>query len=80
MIRKLTRASLSVIDITPFYPAAIKPRFLVATREWYIKTYHDRFFEQPPAFFTFFLVMEAMYHLPFSIWAIAALLRGEQTV
>ena len=45
-------------------------------RKFYIDTYHDKFFISPPAWFTMYLWMEALYHVPLSIWAIGALLRG----
>ena len=46
-------------------------------RKFYIDTYHDQFFISPPAWFTMYIWMELFYHVPLSIWAIGALLRGE---
>jgi EXPERA (EXPanded EBP superfamily) len=65
------------VDLTPFYPTSLKPQFLLDLRSWYITTYKDRFFVHPPAFFTTYVVLEAVYHLPLSIWAIRAILRGK---
>lgn len=66
-----------VADVTSLYPEAIRPAFVNRIREFYVNTYHDKFFEGPaPAWFTFFLLMEALYHGPVSIWAVGALLRG----
>lgn len=36
-------------------------------------TYADRFFTHPPAWFDVYLVMEAGYHLPLSLWAVREL-------
>ena len=46
-------------------------------RTWYITTYHDRFFVTPPAWFNAYMWMEAVYHLPLSVWAVRALLQGK---
>jgi len=70
--------NLPVIDLTPIYPAAIKPQFLTTLRTWYITTYRDQFFTRPPAWFNAYMWMEALYHLPLSVWAIGALLRGRR--
>lgn len=67
----------AVVDLTPFYPTSIKPQLLLDIRNWYISTYKDRFFVEPPAFFTTFAILEAVYHLPLSVWAVGAILRGE---
>jgi hypothetical protein len=45
-------------------------------RKFYIDTYRDQFFINPPAWFMMYMWMEALYHVPLSIWAIGALLRG----
>ena len=45
-------------------------------RKFYIDTYHDEFFINPPAWFMLYMWMELLYHVPLSIWAIGALLRG----
>ena len=45
-------------------------------RQFYIDTYHDQFFTQPPAWFSMFAWMELLYHLPLSAWAVQALLRS----
>lgn len=70
-----------VADISPLYPDSIRPAFLDRIQQFYINTYHDKFFEEAaPAWFTVFIVMEALYHAPVSIWAIGALLRGTSSV
>ncbi|RMZ00061.1 hypothetical protein D0860_08124 [Hortaea werneckii] len=49
-------------------------------RTFYIETYHDRFFSRPPAWFTMYLWLELVYHVPLSFWAVGALLRGDPKV
>lgn len=39
--------------------------------------YQDRFFTEEFAYFEFFRWMEAAVHVPVSLWAVGALLRGE---
>jgi EXPERA (EXPanded EBP superfamily) len=68
---------LTVVDLTPLYPVSIKPQWMLDLRMWYITTYKDRFFVEPPTYFTVFMLLEAVYHLPLSIWAVGAILRGE---
>ena len=50
--------------------------FMHDIRKFYIETYHDQLFISPPAWFTMYLWMEALYHVPLSVWAVGALLRG----
>ncbi|KAF2452760.1 transmembrane protein 6/97 [Lineolata rhizophorae] len=66
-----------VVDFAPLYPDAIKPIWMDAIRQVQIDNYHDRFFSSPPAWFGAYVWMEALFHLPFSVWAIGALVRDD---
>jgi len=66
-----------VVDLTPLYPESVKPTFLTGLRKWYITTYQDQFFVSPPKWFEAYMWMEAIYHLPLSLWVVGALVRGE---
>lgn len=66
------------VDLTPLYPPSLKPTFTTTLRTWYIQTYRDQFFVSPPAWFNLYMYMELLYHVPLSIWAVGALLRGIQ--
>lgn len=46
-------------------------------RQWYIATYADKFFTQPPAWFDLYMWMELVYHVPLSFWAVGALVRSK---
>ncbi|KAK3066545.1 hypothetical protein LTR53_017062 [Teratosphaeriaceae sp. CCFEE 6253] len=46
-------------------------------RTFYIETYHDKFFTQPPAWFMMYVWFELLYHVPVSVWAIGAILRDD---
>ncbi|PSN69472.1 hypothetical protein BS50DRAFT_572606 [Corynespora cassiicola Philippines] len=67
-------------DLTSYYPAAIKPLWMTALRDWYVATYADRFFYAPPAFFPPLTHLELLFHLPLTLWAIPALLRNSPRV
>lgn len=69
-------AIMFCVDLVPLYPKSLQPAPLLQMRKWYISTYHDRFFINPPAWFTSYAWMEAFYHVPISIWAIYALIQG----
>ncbi|KZF25383.1 hypothetical protein L228DRAFT_280624 [Xylona heveae TC161] len=69
-----------LVDLAPFYPDSFRPQVITAIREWYIKTYRDQFFSSPPAWFNAYLLLEALYHLPLSIWAIGALKRDDPKI
>lgn len=69
-----------MVDVVPFYPEAVRPDILVDIRQFYVETFRDKFFESPPDWFMFFLAMEVIYHLPLSIWAVGALIRGVITL
>lgn len=64
------------MDLPPFYPTSIVPDFMLKPSKYYIETYKDQFFVNPPRWFSFYMVLEGMYHIPLSIWAIFAILRG----
>ncbi|KAF1982689.1 hypothetical protein K402DRAFT_362573 [Aulographum hederae CBS 113979] len=66
-----------VVDLTPLYPAAVKPGWLYDLRAYHVATYKDRFFVEPPAWFNTYIWMEALYHIPLSLWAIPAILRDD---
>ncbi|KAL1969844.1 hypothetical protein VTN77DRAFT_7353 [Rasamsonia byssochlamydoides] len=69
-----------LVDITPLYPASLTPRFILRIREFYIETYHDKFFEHPPAWFGAYILMELVYHVPVSVWAVGGLVRDDPLV
>ena len=64
------------IDIVPFYPEQWVPSVSVTLREYYVSTYRDRFFITPPPWFKSYAVLEAVYHLPISLWMLGALVQG----
>lgn len=70
----------AAVDLAPFYPSSIRPQFTVDIRTWYIATYKDRLFTRPPAWFNTYMLMEALYHIPLSLWAIPALLHDDPLV
>lgn len=76
---RLTITHSTVVDLVPLYPSSVQARFpfLHQIRQYYIDTYADRFFTSPPGWFGLYAWMEAVVHLPVSLWAIPAILRGE---
>ncbi|RYP32556.1 hypothetical protein DL767_005168 [Monosporascus sp. MG133] len=77
---------LLCVDLVPLYPAhlwapAEAPlHFLHELRAYYLATYGDQFFApSPPAvipsFFPLFALMELVFHLPVSVWAVGRLSR-----
>ncbi|KAI9677768.1 MAG: hypothetical protein M1829_002540 [Trizodia sp. TS-e1964] len=69
--------SVGAIDLTALYPSHLTPAFMISLREYYVATYHDRNFVAPTAWFCLYVWMEALYHLPLSVYAIGALLRDD---
>lgn len=43
-------------------------------------TYRDQYFISPPSWFTAYLYLELLYHIPLSFWAIGALLRDDPKI
>jgi hypothetical protein len=66
-----------VVDIVPLYPPSLTPAFINDIRSFYIATYHDKFFSTPPAWFSAYILMELVYHVPVGVWAVGALIRGK---
>ena len=76
----LTTLPPTVVDLVPLYPAVLVPKFSASLRTWYINKYRDQFFISPPNWFYVYVALEAVYHLPLSIWAVGALLRDDAMV
>lgn len=73
----LPLSKLIAVDLVPLYPQSLTPTFVSALRDYYIATYSDRFFSpQAPAWFRVYIWMEALYHIPLSIWALKGLWQG----
>ncbi|KAL2052414.1 hypothetical protein ABVK25_007286 [Lepraria finkii] len=68
-----------MVDLFPLYPLSIRSPLLTSLQTWYIDTYKDRFFTDPPSWFTLFTVLEAIYHVPVSLTAIPLLWRGKES-
>ncbi|ETS82931.1 hypothetical protein PFICI_04807 [Pestalotiopsis fici W106-1] len=74
---------LFLVDLVPFYPRSLWATsdaplsFLGDLRVYYLETYKDQFFAPPPApipsFFPLFAVLELVFHLPVSVWAVRRL-------
>ena len=70
----------------PLYPAALWApagaplHFLADLRAYYLAEYGDQFFAPPPAevpsFFPLFALLELVFHLPVSLWAVGRLSRS----
>ncbi|KAJ5445070.1 Transmembrane protein 6/97 [Penicillium cf. griseofulvum] len=70
----------TVIDTVPLQPSILQTNLSHQLRDFYITTYRDKFFENPPTWFTVFIWMELLYHLPLSIWAVRGLLKDHPLV
>ena len=66
-----------LVDIVPLYPASLTPSISISLREYYIKTYRDKFFIDPPLWFWAYLGVELLGHLPGSVWMVWGLWRDE---
>ncbi|KAL2040428.1 hypothetical protein N7G274_006871 [Stereocaulon virgatum] len=65
------------IALYPLSPPRLIPTLLTDIRTWYIATYNDRFFTDPPRWFTLFTVLEAAYHIPVTMTSIGPLWSGK---
>lgn len=76
------------MDLVPLYPsklwaeAGAPLQCLADLRAWYLATYGDQFFApsppaQIPSFFPLFALLELLFHLPVSLWAVRRLAGGK---
>lgn len=72
----MTANSIPAVDLVSLYPPSCRPTVLLKLRQFYIDVYQDKLFMEPPLWGTAYIVMEAVYHLPLSIWVIRALWRS----
>ncbi|RJE26860.1 integral membrane protein [Aspergillus sclerotialis] len=74
-------APLSLVDTFPLLPSFLQADIFAQLRQFYVSTYNDKFFQEtPPPWFSAFICMELLYHLPLSIWATGGLLRDNPMV
>lgn len=71
-----------VVDIVPIYPRSWLANngigeALASLRAFYVATFNDRFFSEPPPWFTGYMYMEAFVHVPLSVLAVRDLLGAE---
>lgn len=67
-----------LIDTVPLQPSWMRTELSAQLREYYVATYKDKFFEDPvPVWFSAFIWMELLYHVPASLWAVWGLMRGK---
>lgn len=66
-----------LVDTVPLQPRSLVSNLSLSLRDFYITTYRDKFFSDPPTWFTAFIWMELLYHVPLSLWAVWGLLCGE---
>ncbi|KAH8680828.1 transmembrane protein 6/97 [Xylariales sp. PMI_506] len=81
---------LLCVDLVPFYPRSLWAvpdaplSFLGDLRTYYYETYKDQFFTPAPApipsFFPLFAFFELAFHLPVSVWAVAALSKKKKSI
>ncbi|KAG6988979.1 hypothetical protein G7Y79_00066g094970 [Physcia stellaris] len=69
-----------LVDLGLLYPPAFTPSLITTIRDFYIESYHDQNFIDPPGWFKGFIWMEAYYHIPLSIWAIRGLLQDDALI
>jgi hypothetical protein len=70
-----------LVDTVPLQPSWMRTNLSAQLREYYVATYRDKFFEDPaPVWFSAFIWMELLYHVPASLWAVWGLKRGMSTL
>lgn len=73
---RLTVLTNLVIDLATLYPASLTPSISTTLRTYYTTTYADRFFTRPPLWFTAYMYLELIYHLPVSLWFVWNIPKG----
>ncbi|KAF3391494.1 hypothetical protein F1880_007499 [Penicillium rolfsii] len=70
-----------LVDTVPLQPSWMRTELSAQLREYYVATYRDKFFEDPaPVWFSAFIWMELLYHVPASLWAVWGLKRDHPLV
>ncbi|KIW19602.1 hypothetical protein PV08_00175 [Exophiala spinifera] len=62
-----------LVDLGPLWPSTLRPQISRTLHDHMAATYNDKFFADPPAWFTWYLYIEALYHLPLSMWMMWAI-------
>lgn len=61
------------MDLIPLWPKAVLPKVLKDNHTWYLNTFNDQLMIKFEPWFAAFVVFEALYQLPMSIWFLFAL-------
>lgn len=69
-----------MVDLATLYPPSLTPALSTTLRTYYITNIGDRFFTAPPAWFLSYMYLEALYHLPASLWLIWNIPKGMSLV
>lgn len=64
------------MDLVPLWPKSILPNLLKNNHEWYLATFNDQLVIKFEPWFTCFVVIEALYQLPMTVWFLFALAKG----
>jgi hypothetical protein len=64
------------VDLQSIYPPHLVPAFMTSLKAYYIATYNDLFFIDPPPFFKLYMWFELLYQAPVMFWAIPNLYRS----
>ena len=67
-----------IMDLQSLLPSAVYPGFLRSLHQWYLDFSGDPFMSRVPLWFASFLGAEALLQMPFFVWAIKRLARGER--
>ncbi|KAF4629943.1 hypothetical protein G7Y89_g8207 [Cudoniella acicularis] len=72
-----------VVDLQTIYPPfllAKAPYFIHDLKAWYINTYNDRFFVEPPLFLEVFTYTELIIQMPVIVWSIYGLYKNSPKI
>lgn len=65
-----------VVDLADLLPEMLVTDLSRSLRSYQLARFQDRFFIAPPAWFTVYMYLEAVYHVPVSAWLIWAIPNG----
>ncbi|TVY54165.1 Sigma intracellular receptor [Lachnellula suecica] len=69
-----------LMDLQAIYPPSVVPGFMLTVKNYYIKTYKDQFFVNPPPFFKLFIWSEILFQAPVTVWALGGLYRNSPKI
>ncbi|OAP59877.1 hypothetical protein AYL99_04879 [Fonsecaea erecta] len=69
-----------LVDLASILPSILVSPLSHSLRAYQLQRFQDQFFVRPPAWFTAYMYLEAVYHVPISLWMVWGIVKDHPLV